>query len=68
MPFDTMTFCYPWRSYQRRVLDAVHEHLSDQLLHIVAAPEARKTTLGLEVFRILKKPTLVHESLLVEFQ
>ncbi|WP_407332795.1 DEAD/DEAH box helicase family protein [Enterovibrio sp. 27052020O] len=59
MPFDTMTFCYPWRPYQHRVLNAVHEHLSDKRLHIVAAPGAGKTTLGLEVFRILRKPTLV---------
>ncbi|MDD1795513.1 DEAD/DEAH box helicase family protein [Enterovibrio sp. ZSDZ42] len=59
MPFDTMTFCYPWRPYQSRVLNAVHEHLNDKRLHIVAAPGAGKTTLGLEVFRILRKPTLV---------
>ncbi|WP_325893121.1 DEAD/DEAH box helicase family protein [Grimontia sp. NTOU-MAR1] len=59
MPFKSMSFCYPWRPYQSRVLDAIHEHLNDQRLHIVAAPGAGKTTLGLEVFRLLGKPTLV---------
>lgn len=59
MPFDQLQFCYPWRPYQRRVLDAVEMHLDDKRLHIVAAPGAGKTTLGLEVFRLLRKPTLV---------
>lgn len=58
-PFDQMDFRYGWRPYQARVLDAVHQHLSDKRLHIVAAPGAGKTTLGLEVFRLLAKPALV---------
>ena len=59
MPFSTLSFRYPWRPYQQRVLSAVHEHLDDKRLHVVAAPGAGKTTLGLEIFRLLKKPTLV---------
>jgi len=59
MPFKQMKFRHPWRPYQQRVLDAIHEHLDDQRLHIVAAPGAGKTSLGLEVFRILGKPTLI---------
>ena len=59
MTFKTMQFCYPWRSYQQRVIEAVQEHLSDKRLHVVAAPGAGKTTLGLEIFRLLEKPALV---------
>jgi superfamily II DNA or RNA helicase len=58
MPFNTLRFRYPWRPYQERVLNAIHEHLDDKRLHIVAAPGAGKTTLGLEIFRILEKPAL----------
>ncbi len=54
-----MRFRWPWREYQRRVLDTVDAHLSDGRLHIVAAPGAGKTSLGLEVFRRLARPTLV---------
>ncbi|MFD2230660.1 DEAD/DEAH box helicase family protein [Alkalimarinus sediminis] len=59
MPFDTLTFRYSWRPYQQRVLDAIDDHLDDKRLHIVAAPGAGKTTLGLEVFKRLKKSALV---------
>ena len=59
MPFDSLKFCYPWRPYQQRVLDAIDQHLDDDRLHVVAAPGAGKTTLGLEVFRMLRKRTLV---------
>lgn len=59
MPFHQLSFRYPWRPYQQRVLDAVHHHLSDKRLHIVAAPGAGKTSLGLEVFRLLQQNTLV---------
>ena len=41
------------------MLEVVDDHLSDDRLHIVAAPGAGKTTLGLEVFRRLGKPALV---------
>lgn len=58
-PFEIMCFRYSWRPYQERVLKAVNDHLNDKRLHVVAAPGAGKTTLGLEVFRILEKPALV---------
>lgn len=54
-----MRFRHDWRPYQQRVLDAVHEHLGDSRLHVVAAPGAGKTSLGLEVFRLLGKPAMV---------
>lgn len=57
--FSSMQFRHTWRPYQQRVLSAVHEHLNDKRLHIVAAPGAGKTTLGLEVFRLLGKKTVV---------
>jgi superfamily II DNA or RNA helicase len=41
------------------VLGAIDLHIADNKLHIVAAPGSGKTTLGLEVFRQLGKPTLV---------
>ncbi|WP_250657841.1 DEAD/DEAH box helicase family protein [Alkalimarinus coralli] len=59
MPFNTLNFRYRWRPYQQRVLDAIDKHLDDDRLHIVAAPGAGKTTLGLEVFKRLGKSTLV---------
>lgn len=59
MPFEQLSFRFTWRPYQQRVLDAVHSHLADKRLHIVAAPGAGKTSLGLEVFRLLQQKTLV---------
>ena len=58
-PTDALQFRWPWRPYQQRVLDAIDRHLSDDRLHIVAAPGAGKTVLGLEVFRRLGKPAIV---------
>lgn len=57
--FKQLKFKWPWREYQSRVLDAIDQHLEDDKLHIVAAPGAGKTVLGLEVFRQLEKPALV---------
>ncbi|GAA6154322.1 DEAD/DEAH box helicase family protein [Pseudoteredinibacter isoporae] len=59
MPFHSLSFSYSWRPYQQRVLSAIDEHLDDSRLHIVAAPGAGKTTLGLEVFRRLGRRALV---------
>lgn len=59
MSYDFMQFRYPWRPYQQRVLDVIDAHLVDQRLHIVAAPGAGKTTLGLEVFKRLGQPALI---------
>lgn len=59
MPFSSLRFRYPWRPYQQRVLDAIEEHLHDRKLHVVAAPGAGKTSLGLEIFRRLQRRTLI---------
>lgn len=55
----SLAFCHPWRPYQARVLEAIESHLDDQKLHIVAAPGAGKTSLGLEVVRRLGNNTLI---------
>jgi superfamily II DNA or RNA helicase len=56
---EGLRFRWPWRNYQARVLQALESHLSDQRLHVVAAPGSGKTVLGLEVFRRLARPTVV---------
>ena len=48
-----------WRSYQLRILDSLEYHLRDKKLHVVAAPGAGKTTLGIEVISRLNRPTLI---------
>ncbi|MBP5616670.1 MAG: DEAD/DEAH box helicase family protein [Elusimicrobiaceae bacterium] len=48
-----------WRNYQQRILDSLELHLVDNKIHVVAAPGAGKTTLGLEVIARLNRPTLI---------
>lgn len=48
-----------FRSYQQKVLDNLNAHLKDEKLHVVAAPGAGKTILGIEVIARLKKPVLI---------
>ena len=48
-----------WRSYQKRILDDLDFHLRDDKLHVVAAPGAGKTTLGIEVISRLNRPSLI---------
>lgn len=57
--FDKIKFKGTWRPYQQRVLDNLSRHLDDNKLHLVAAPGAGKTTLGLEVISRIAKPTLI---------
>jgi len=52
-------FRYPWRSYQKRILDASKRHLQDKHLHVVAAPGSGKTVLGLQMVVNLDRPALV---------
>lgn len=54
-----LNFNGTWRSYQKRILDNLNFHLRDEKLHIVAAPGAGKTTLGIEVISRLYQPTLI---------
>lgn len=57
--FTNISFCYPFRDYQSRVLRQIEDLLNDQKLHIVAAPGSGKTVLGLEVIRRLNQKTLI---------
>ncbi len=52
-------FAGTWRGYQQRLLDELHRHLDDRKLHVVAAPGAGKTVIGLEVMRLLDRPALI---------
>lgn len=52
-------FRHEWRSYQKRVINELRTHFSDNHLHVIAPPGAGKTVLGLEVCLQLNKPTLV---------
>jgi superfamily II DNA or RNA helicase len=54
-----ITFYYPWRSYQKEVLQHLETHLNNGHLHLVAPPGSGKTVLGLEVMLRLNKPTLI---------
>jgi len=56
---EPLEFCYPWRPYQARVLGKLKSHLDDDRLHVVAAPGAGKTVLGLEVLNQLDSPALI---------
>lgn len=48
-----------WRSYQERILKNLRFHLRDSKLHVVAAPGAGKTTLGIEIISQLCRPALI---------
>ena len=54
-----LSFNGKWRDYQARVLDEAEGYLSDGKLHIVAAPGAGKTTLGIELIRRVGRPCLI---------
>jgi superfamily II DNA or RNA helicase len=54
-----MRFNGVWRDYQARVLDEIDGHFPDGRLHIVAAPGAGKTVLGLEIVRRLGRSAVV---------
>ncbi|MBX7484127.1 DEAD/DEAH box helicase family protein [Qipengyuania sp. 6D47A] len=53
-----MNFKGNWRDYQARILEEMDEHFGDGRLHVVAAPGAGKTVLGLEIVRRIGRPAL----------
>jgi superfamily II DNA or RNA helicase len=57
--FNQVRFKGTFRSYQQSVLVNAQRHLADGKVHIVAAPGSGKTVLGLELVRMLGRPTLV---------
>ena len=56
---QVLQFKGKWRTYQKRILDSLSLHFLDKRLHVVAAPGAGKTTLGIEIIARLNQPTVV---------
>lgn len=54
-----LSFQGVWREYQERILREADAYLEDKRIHIVAAPGAGKTTLGIELIRRSGKPCLI---------
>lgn len=54
-----MQFTGTWRDYQAAVLAEFDAAFADQRIHVVAAPGAGKTVLGLELVRRVGRPALV---------
>ncbi|MBU0997809.1 MAG: DEAD/DEAH box helicase family protein [Firmicutes bacterium] len=57
--YSKMNFKGLFRNYQQRVLDHYQDYLDDGRIHIVASPGSGKTTLGIELIRLLNQPSLV---------
>lgn len=51
--FKSLSFRYPFRKYQRMVLEQMEQSLQDRKFHIVAPPGSGKTIIGLELIRRL---------------
>lgn len=56
---NILEFKGTWRNYQDRVLKASDSYLSDKKIHIVAAPGAGKTTLGISFFSMERSRLLI---------
>ena len=54
-----LSFQGQWRNYQERVLSEADRYLEDGKIHVVAAPGAGKTTLGIELIRRTGQPCLI---------
>lgn len=54
-----MRFTGTWRDYQAAVLAEFDASFADERIHVVAAPGAGKTVLGLEIVRRVGRPALV---------
>ena len=58
-PFTSLSFHYPFRKYQRMILDQVASGQGDQRYHLVAPPGAGKTIVGLELIRRFDAPAVI---------
>ncbi|WP_249029272.1 DEAD/DEAH box helicase family protein [Tannockella kyphosi] len=56
---NILCFKGTWRKYQQRVLDKYYDYKRDGKVHIVAAPGSGKTTLGIELIRLMNEPCIV---------
>ncbi|WP_374330288.1 DEAD/DEAH box helicase family protein [Soonwooa sp.] len=54
-----ISFKYPWRDYQQRLLENFKTYLQDNQIHIIAPPGSGKTVLGIEMLLRINKPTLI---------
>lgn len=57
--FEELRFRYPFRKYQRMILDHIVQENKDNKFHIVAPPGSGKTIVGLELVRRLGKPAVI---------
>ncbi|MFO3797409.1 MAG: DEAD/DEAH box helicase family protein, partial [Anaerolineales bacterium] len=57
--FEDFEFRYPFRHYQRLILEQILAAPQDRKYHIVAPPGSGKTILGLELIRRLDEPAVV---------
>ena len=57
--FASLRFRFPFRRYQRMVLDLAAERTQDRKFHIVAPPGSGKTIIGLELIRRFGRPAVV---------
>ena len=56
---NQITFKYEYREYQKRALAEIDKYISDDKIHIVAAPGAGKTILALKLVFDFNKNTLI---------
>lgn len=57
--FADFSFRYPFRKYQRMILEQTEQAMQDRKFHIVAPPGAGKTIIGLELIRRFEAPAVV---------
>lgn len=58
-PFAGLQFRYPFRKYQRMILEQVASGQGDRRYHLVAPPGAGKTIVGLELIRRFGAPAVI---------
>ena len=57
--FEHLQFRYPFRKYQRMILDTIVPENADNKYHIVAPPGSGKTIVGLELVRRFGQPAVI---------
>lgn len=57
--FEKLSFRFPFRKYQRMILEQIVEQQKDHKCHIVAPPGSGKTIVGLELIRQFNAPAVV---------
>ncbi len=57
--FSDLSFRYPFRKYQRMVLDTIVPESTDRKYHIVSPPGSGKTIIGLELVRRFAQPAVI---------